>query len=318
MEKITVGVIGVGAMGAHHVRNLAVIKHVYLSAIADVNSSRGQQIASRYRCAFYRDYRQLLADKNISAVTIAVPTYLHFPVARNTLLAGKHVLVEKPITHNSRFARRLISLAHKKGLILGVGHLERFNPAVLALKKYLDKGEIGRVVSIFAKRVGLYPPNASGTNVIIDLAIHDIDIFSFLLGIKPTRVYCAGKNDYAQILMTLKGDVNAMLEVNWITPVKIRHLSVTGTKGYIEMDYLNQKLKIYRTPPSRGFTTFPEFLNKFARLKIQDVKITGNEPLKAELEVFIDCIRNKKAYPVDGRVGLSALLIAEKALKCLK
>ncbi len=324
MKKICVGVIGIGSMGMHHARNFSEIDGAKLVAIADIDAKKGLEISEKYRCLFYRDYRKLLASKEITAVTIAVPTFLHYKVARDSLFAGKHVLVEKPITDKSIYAKRLIKEAKKRNLILAVGHLERFNPAVLELKRYLKRGEIGEIVSLLARRVGLYPPNILDTNVIVDLAIHDIDIFSFLLDRQPVSIYCMGgkaqkgqREDYAQILLSYPQNINGIIQVNWITPVKIRQLSVTGTKGYVELDYITQKIKIYRSRYMRGFTSFREFLAKFGTPDVIDISVTGEEPLKAQLRAFTDCIRNGEKYPVDGNVGLLALMVAEKALSSL-
>lgn len=311
-------------MGIHHARNFAGIEGVKLVAIADIDAKKGLETAEKYRCLFFRDYRKLLEDKEITAVTIAVPTFLHFKVAKDCLSAGKHILVEKPITDKSIHARRLIEEAKRINLILAVGHLERFNPAVLELKRYIKRGEIGEIVSLLARRVGLYPPNILDTNVIVDLAIHDLDIFSFLLECQPENIFCMGgktqrgqREDYAQILLSYPKSVNGIIQVNWITPVKIRQLSVTGTKGYIELDYITQKIKIYRSRYLRGFSTFKEFQAKFGTPEIIEISVSGEEPLRAQLRTFIDCVRGGKKYPVDGNVGLSALLVAEKALVSL-
>lgn len=325
MKRILVAVIGIGSIGIHHARNFSEIEGSLLVAVSDLDTKKGKECASRYNCQFFPDYRKLLENPQINAISIAVPTHLHYEVARNCLLAGKHVLIEKPITDKSLYARKLISDAQKRNLILGVGHLERFNPAILELKKYIKRGEIGEIVSLLAKRVGLYPPNAPDTNVIVDLAIHDLDIFSFLLEKQPENIYCMGgktrkgqREDYAQILLSYPKNINGIIQVNWITPVKIRNLSITGTKGYIELDYTTQKLKLFRNRFTRGFSTFREFLSKFGTPEVVDISVTGEEPLKAELRVFVDCVRNRKKYPVDGNVGLLALLTAEKALKNLR
>lgn len=311
-------------MGIHHARNFARIDGAKLVAIADIDARKGRGSAEKYHCLFYSDYRKLLENKEITAVTIAVPTHLHYKVAKDCLFAGKHVLVEKPITDKSIYAKRLINEAKKRNLILAVGHLERFNPAVSELKRYLKRGEIGDIVSLLARRVGLYPPNILDTNVIVDLAIHDLDIFSFLLDRQPENIFCMGgktqkgqREDYAQILLSYPKNVNGIIQVNWITPVKIRQLSVTGTKGYLELDYITQKLKIYRSRFVRGFSSFEEFLVKFGTPEVIDISVTGEEPLRAQLRTFIDCIRSGKRYPVDGYVGLAALLVAEKALESL-
>lgn len=324
MKKISVAVIGVGTMGRHHARNFFEDEEADLVAVSDIDEKRGREIASRYNCDYFANYRQLLESRQVAAVSIAVPTTLHFKVGMDCLLSGKHVFVEKPICKKSSQAKKLIEEAYKKKLILAVGHVERFNPAVVELKKYLAQEEIGKVVSLSAKRVGLYPPSIKDNNVIVDLAIHDIDIFSYLLDKQPQKIFCLGgkaltgkREDYVEILLSYKGSIHGAIQVNWITPVKIRQLAVTGTKGYIELDYINQKLKIYRSRLSRTFETFGDFLVKFGRPDVIDISIAAEEPLKVELRDFIDCVRERKKPKVDGNVGLAALLVAERAQKVL-
>lgn len=324
-KKIKVAVIGVGGMGSQHARNFFEIKRTKLVAVCDVDKKRAREVAKNFHCSFYTDYKELFKKEEVDGVSIAVPTSYHFKVASYAIDFGRHVLVEKPITDNVVEAKKLIARAKRNNLILMVGHVERFNPAVVELKKYLKKGEIGRVVSLSAKRVGIYPPSILDTNIIVDLAIHDVDIFSFLLDKTTIKVWAlggkalkSGRLDYAEILLSYKGSVHGTIQVNWITPVKIRNLAVTGTKGYIELDYINQKLRIYHSHYSRSFNTFGEFLVKFGRPDVVDVNIKKDEPLKRELCSFVDCIRYGRKPHVDGKVGLEALVVAEKALSALK
>ncbi len=324
MKKISIAVIGVGAMGKHHARNLADLEGVNLCAVADLDEKRGKQIADKYHCRYYSDYRKLLLGEKIDAATIAVPTKYHFQVASDFLSAGKHILIEKPITDDSSKAEKLIKEAEKRKLILSVGHIERFNPAVIELKKYLRRRELGKIVCLSAKRVGLFPPKIKETNLIVDLAIHDIDIFTFLLDRLPDKVWAlAGKalnserNDYAEILLSYGSFIHGIIQVNWITPIKIRQLAITGTRGYLELDYISQKLKIYKSLTGHQFESFGEFLFKFSSPNIIEISTTSEEPLKKELASFVYCVRNKKKPVVDGKVGLSALLIAEKIIRSI-
>lgn len=325
MKRTSVAVIGVGTMGMHHARNFFELKEADLKAVVDKDKDQARRVASKYNCHWYSHTQELLTKEDIKAVSVAVPTLLHFSVVSDCLRAGKHVFVEKPITSRSTQAYKLIKQAEKRGLILAVGHIERFNPAVAEFKKYLDEGKIGEIVSLSARRVGLYPPSYQDTNVIIDLAIHDIDVFAYLLEKEPIKIYALGgkalrqeREDYAQVLLSYKGEVHGIIQVNWITPVKIRELAVTGTKGLIELDYINQKLTIYRSKVERRFESFEEFLAKFGRPQVIDISIAGEEPLKIELSHFIDCVREGRACQVDGRIGLKALKIAEKILDRLK
>ncbi len=323
MEKIRVGVIGVGNMGKHHARVYSEMDNVQLAAVSDLNEQLGSKLSKQYSCKFYQSYIDLLKDKEIDAVSIAVPTYLHKQVALDAIKYKKHVLLEKPIAENLDDANEIVKASNKTKLKLFIGHVERFNPAVQRLKKIIDDGKLGKITSIITRRVGLPPARINNTNVLLDLAVHDIDVVNYLLGKEPKLLYANSSSaivtdskDCAEILLKY-GDVSSFLQVNWITPIKIRNIAITGTHGYAELDYVNQKLTLYSNDHGAlnlNFDNFEDFLTKFAPDKIQ-IGINKEEPLKKEIEAFIDSIDNDAREGVTGEEATLALKIALEALK---
>lgn len=306
---LRVGVVGVGNMGFHHARiysELAKEGKVELIGVADVNFERAKEVASQFRTKAFGDYRELVKER-LDAVSIAVPTSLHKQVALEFIENGVSVLVEKPIAESIESAQEIINAAKKDNAMLMVGHVERFNPGVLKLREVLEEGLIGDVVTLTAKRVGPLPPQIKDVGVIVDLAVHDIDVMSFLLGKRVKSVYAragSAKNpleleDYAIIMLDF-GDATGVIDTNWLTPHKVRTLSVVGTEGIAELDYITQKLVIYNHE------------------WVKEAKVNFKEPLRNELEHFIECVEKGTKPLVSGEEGLHALKVAIGALESAK
>ena len=311
-----VGVIGTGAMGKNHARIYSEMRGVSLVGIADPDLKAGRSLASSLGCKHYSDYRDMLRKGRPDAVSVCVPTALHFEVAKDVIAHGCSLLVEKPITKSVADAEELVSMARKAGVRLAVGHIERFNPAVQKLKSIIDRGSLGQITSILARRVGLFPPRIKDANVIIDIGVHDIDVFNYLLGKEPQSIFsCAGKalindrEDYADIFLKYNG-TNGIIQVNWITPVKIRVLNVTGTKGYAELNYITQDLVIYESIYRKTYDRFGDFVVLFGEPKKRHIRINKQEPLKLELRDFIDAVRKGRDPLVTGEDGLRVLRTA--------
>lgn len=321
---IRAAVIGVGQMGGHHARTYASLPGVELVAVADTDFKRATEIADKFGCVAFSSYNEMLQKIKPDAVSIAVPTSAHKEVAIAALKARAAVLVEKPIASDAKEAAEIIKAAKSARLPLMVGHVERFNSAVQELSRIIRAKRLGKITSIIARRVGLFPPRIKDMNVVVDLASHDIDVCSMLLNRKPSEVFATAgraliskREDYADIFLKYDG-TNAMVQVNWITPVKIRRLSVTGTKGHAELDYITQELKLYESVYKR-FTdplTF-EQLVKFTSPKIKRTKIKRVEPLKEELAAFIKSARTGRLdrSAATGEDGLLTLQIALKVLE---
>jgi len=315
---LNVGVIGVGNMGKHHARVYSEIKGCRLAAVSDTDEARGKKIAEQHGCKYFRDYRAMLGK--VDAVSIAVPTAFHKAVALECIRAGKHVLIEKPIADTVESAREIIEAARKNKVKIAVGHVERFNPGVQKLKAMMKKGELGTITTVLTRRVGVFPPQMKDANVIIDLAVHDIDILNYLLGKTPTRIHAeAGKalinrrEDYADILLKYDG-INAFVQVNWITPIKIRSIAITGTKGYAELNYVTQEFMLYKSKYERNFETFEDIV-RFAEPEIVKVKVRKVEPLMEELKDFVSCVQSNRQPLVSGEDGLKALELALEIVK---
>ncbi|MEK7248672.1 MAG: Gfo/Idh/MocA family oxidoreductase, partial [Chloroflexota bacterium] len=178
-------VIGVGRMGANHARCLHELPEAELLAVADASEDRVQEMAAKFGCRAYTSHTEMLARERPEAVVIAVPTPMHYAVASDAIAGGCHVLIEKPLADDAAQARQIIDFAREKGVRLAVGHVERFNPAVRKLKEIMEEGQLGRILSISTRRVGLPSPHFRETNVVVDLAVHDLDVISFLLGQRP-------------------------------------------------------------------------------------------------------------------------------------
>lgn len=303
METIKVGVMGCGEMGQHHVRVYSQLEGVGLIGIADLDRERVSKLAKEYETEAFTDYNELL-KLDLDVVTIAVPTTLHKEVALNTMNRGINLLVEKPIADTLENADAIIKGAEKNDTKLMVGHIERFNPAVIALKE--NQNEIGRIVAISAKRVGPYNPRIRDVGIITDLGVHDIDVMSYLYSerIKNVHAYAGSVihkfEDYAHILLGFNNGNSGAIETNWLTPHKIRQLTVTGTKGIAQVDYIEQSLRIY---------------NGEGEI---DVEVEKREPLRNELEHFIECIQKDKRPIIGGWEGKHALETALAAVRSYK
>lgn len=324
-KPIKVAVIGVGAIGSQHARVYSEIPEVQLVAVCDIREATGKIIASKFNCKYYKDYKKLLSNEIIDAVSIAVPINLHKIVALEALKAEKHILLEKPIASNLKEAKTIIDEARKQRKIFTIGHVERFNPAVIELKKIIKRGRLGEILSVLIQRVGFFPRSKPRVNIIIDLAVHDIDILNFLLQQKLSSIYAIGGSvfGYADIekaeILLKYGKIDSFIHVNWVTPVKIRKVFLTGMKGYIELNYLTQELTFYEgTYGEKVFKNFHEFIEKFSQPKTIKIKVKKQEPLKNELSYFVNAIRTKSQPQVTGEDALLALSIAEKVVKFIK
>jgi UDP-N-acetylglucosamine 3-dehydrogenase len=309
-NRISIAVIGVGNMGRHHARVYSQLGDVDLVAIADVDERTGRTIARKYHCTYYKDYLALLARENVDAVTIAVPTSLHKEVAISCIEQRIPLLIEKPIAESIRSARAIIREAERRQTKVCVGHIERFNPVVQHLKTMIKRGRFGKIIVINTKRVGLYPPQVTDTDVVIDLAVHDIDVCNFLLDKGPINVYAraggafdSAKFDYADIFLNY-GAIDVIIQVNWITPVKVRELTLTGTKAYAELSYLNQTLNVYK----RGHGKDVDIVN------IEDIQLRKVEPLENELKCFIKYVQGDERGMVSAQEGLLSLAVASAAI----
>ena len=300
---VTVSVIGCGVWGRNHTRVLSELPSANLKSVVDIDKNSVRTLAQRYHIQNCTDPDRAFNDPEIDAVTICTPTVTHADLALRAIQAGKHVLVEKPMTNNIHEAKTLIKAAKKNGVHLSVGFVERFNPAVREAMRIIDQGTIGRVILAHTRRVSRWPVRIGDVGVIKDLAIHDVDIVNKLFEAEAATVYSTAGNiqhsfeDYANIIMSFPSKRAAFIETNWLTPRKVRTLTITGTEGIINVEYINQTLTIENDRQ----TTQP--------------MIQTAEPLRLELESFINSIINDTQPEVTGEDGLRALKVCEAAIK---
>ena len=302
---IRVGVIGTGAMGQHHVRIYSEMDDVELIGISDVDKKRAVELGRKYNTIPFTDYNKLLAQ-NLDAVSIVVPTMLHKQVTLDAIAAGTNVLIEKPIADTVENANIMILAAQNLGLTLMVGHIERFNPAITKMKEIINNGLLGKIVSITTRRVGPYNPRIRDVGIILDLGVHDIDVISYLFNDKVSEVYAiAGKDihsqeDHASVMLKFNGNKAGVVDTNWLTPHKVRTMSVIGIDGVAYLDYIEQTVSFH---DGKG---------------IHDVKIEKAEPLKKELEHFMYVVRTGETPLVTGEDGKHALEVAISAIESYK
>lgn len=317
MTPTRVAVIGLGNMGKHHARNYAAMGEAELVAICDLNRELADATARKFNCRAYYDYEEMLEKEHITAVSLAVPTTFHKEVALACIARNLDILIEKPIAGTLSDAEEIIRAAKEKKVILQVGHIERFNPAVRKLKEVIREGKLGEITSIIARRVGAVPVQVRDANVIIDLAVHDIDIINYLYESLPDKVLgnigkamIEKREDYAEIFLKY-GRRSGFIQVNWITPIKIRNLSVTGSKGYAELNYLTQELIIYESNYTKEIVDeFGDYVIKFGIPNKTQVGVEQFEPLLLELQDFIQCVKTRRTPLVTGEIGLEALRIS--------
>ncbi len=313
-----VAVIGVGSMGFNHLRVYSELENVQVVGISDVSTERLETLKSRYQVPAYSDYRKMIENEKPDAVSITVPTSEHEQVAAFALRAGVNVLVEKPIASTVEEGRRLIDLAEEVNRKLMVGHIIRFNPAMQALKARLDAGELGKIFQIFCRRAGPFPARIRDVGVVVDLAPHDVDIMRFLTGMDPIRVFAETEQrihtDHEDMLFGLlrfPHGITAALEINWLTPTKIRETLVLGEKGMFRVDDLLQDLYFYENSQASGeLWAGIKSIRGVSEGKMIRYDLKRQEPLKAEIQAFLDAVENDTTVPVTGEDGLKALRLS--------
>lgn len=320
--KLNAGVIGVGNMGRHHARNYSEIASVDLVAVADADPKTVKEIAAKFKCKAYTNYKEMLEKEKLDVVTIAVPTRLHKQVALDCIAKGVNILIEKPIAMTVPDAKEVVQKAKAKGVKFTVGHIERFNPAVIKLKEMIDKGKLGDIVSISTYRLGPTPNQIRDVSVIIDIGVHDIDIMNWLFGKLPQSISSHGgralsktNTDHVEAFLDY-GTGCGVLFANWITPLKVRKLTVSGKKAYVELNYITQELDFYESNVMLEYDDFGDFLIKFGdNQKKETLPVKNIEPLKAEILAFIKSIKENTPPAVTAREAIEALDIAQRIAK---
>ncbi len=322
-EPLRAAVIGVGMMGQHHARIYDQMSTARLVGVADTNAGHGEQIARLHHTVAYTDYSRLLDETRPDVVTVAVPTESHLSVALAAMKAGCHVLIEKPIAATEEEAQNLIEQAEALGRKLMVGHIVRFDPAVQALKQRLEDGELGRIFQVRCRRLGPFPARVRDVGVVIDLATHDLDMMRYVTGQEIVRLYAETEqeihSDYEDILVgtvRLVDGTIGVLDVNWLTPTKIRELTVTGERGMFLVDHLTQDLYFYENAEAnRERWDAISLLRGVSEGRVIRYPLQKYEPLRAELEAFVRAVMEDAPVPVPGQDGLAALRLARALVR---
>lgn len=307
MKKLRVGVIGVGHLGQHHARLYASLPNATLAGVVDLNSERAMMIASRHQISVIEDTAALL--KTVEAVSVAVPTSSHYEVAKACLDAGVHVLIEKPIAVRVDEARELVDLARKRGVVLQVGHIERFNPAILALRPHIRKPGF-----IECHRLSPFGERGTDVDVVLDLMIHDLDmVLSFDPGpveeIRAAGVPVLSSNiDIANARIAFRNGCVANLTASRVSMDRLRRLRLFQRDGYISLDFQTRQGMICRRVAPDG---------QRPKIEIEQVRGSEEEPLKLQLEAFLQAVSTGSPPPVTGEDGTAALDLAQQVVEAI-
>jgi predicted dehydrogenase len=323
-----VGIIGYGYWGPKIARNLAEMPDVELAAIADRDASRLARMQERFPSVRPTESAtELLTRSDIQAVIVATPIRTHYALARAALLAGKHVMVEKPLTANSQESEELAALADELGLTLMVGHTFQYNPAVRALRELVASGELGEVYYVDAARLnlGIFQPDV---NVLWDLAPHDVSILLNVLQADPIAVSARGSasvqptvHDVAYLELRFPGDIMAHVHLSWLDPCKVRRVTIVGSKKMVVYNDVSdvEKIRIYDKGVERPYETdtFDDFHLTYRYGGLQVPYIPQSEPLRAQCEHFVHCARTGERPESDGHMGARVVRILELADRSL-
>ena len=307
---LRVGVIGAGSMGRHHVRKYAALPQCELIGVADPDEARAAWTLE-HGGTHYADHRALL-EQRLDLVTIAAPTSLHFPLAVDALEAGCNLLIEKPITSTIESAVELKELAEAKGKLLAVGHIERFNPAVIELKKIIDSGELGDILSINNLRVGPYHGRILDTGIVLDLGTHDIDLISYLFREAPKSVFATAlkrrhnHEDHAIMQLAFGSGGTGIVQTSWLAPYQARNIFITGTEHFALCDLMNKLILVY--------VNNPEGSNLLAGMRT----VPQGDALENQLASVMDCIVEGKPPVCTAEDSITALRACFAALKSIE
>jgi len=319
-RELRLGLAGLGSMGRNHLRVLSARTDLVLAAVADPVAAALADATAQTGAQGFAEPLAMIAEAELDAVVIAAPTTAHVPLALAAIERGIAVLVEKPLAATIDEGMRIVVAARAAAVPVQVGHVERFNPAVLELGRLIEDGWLSSVYSIASRRAGPFPARIRDVGVTVDLATHDVDILSWIAGERPSRVYAetaqrihATNEDLLFGLLHFPSGATGMLDVNWLTPAKRRQLIVVGEEGMFELDYLTQRLTFTRATD----TTNPRLIGGYAPTfegEVVELPVTSTEPLAGEIEAFVSIVRNGGRPVVDAEDGLWAVAIATSLL----
>ena len=311
-HQIRTGVIGVGNIGQHHARIYATLPGSQLAGIADIHAGRAQEVADRYEVPAYADYRTLL-DK-VDAVSVAAPTTLHHEIGLACLARGVHVMMEKPLAASVQQGYELAALAEQARLVLQIGHVERFNPTFVELANVLTDLQI---LAVEARRLSPFATRAADVSVVYDLMVHDLDLILNLIPAPLRSVSATGSRirslqpDHAMALLTFDTGQVASLSASKVTQHKVRQMAVTCAEAFVVADFLTRTVMVHRQSSADYFAQRGEVLYRQEGL-IEQVYVPQIEPLYAELQHFLACVRDGRQPRVGSNAAIRVMTVAEE------
>ncbi|MFO8109114.1 MAG: Gfo/Idh/MocA family oxidoreductase [Thermoplasmata archaeon] len=314
-----IGVVGVGSMGQNHARVLDQIG--YLAGVMDSKKTAAKAAGEKHNVPWFTDLKGFL-ETGMDGVTVATPARTHVDVCEEMIKEGIPVLVEKPIALSLPKAESLVKLAEEQNVVLAAGMIERHNPVVSSAKKLLQDGNVGDVITISSKRVSSFPTRVADMGVIHDLAIHDVDVMRYLIGEEPEKVFALGGpanqgkyEDHANMMLHFPGDITGVLEVNWLTPHKVRKLSLTCSNDFIEIDYIAQSLVLTSSRLMEYDTS--NLFDIPLEHNIRKYTVKRQEPLMKEMEDFVGAVKKKHPPLVTGKDGLLSMKVVDAARRSM-
>ncbi len=326
---LTIAIVGCGYWGPNLIRNFNSLSECNVKKICDIDEKRLEYLKQLYpEVDTTTDFKHLINDDEIDAIAVATPVHLHFELAKKSLLAGKHIFIEKPMASCTSECRELIEIADKRNLTLMVGHTFIYTSSVRKIKEIVDSGDIGDVLYISSRRLnlGLFQKDI---NVAWDLAPHDISIILYIMKETPKAVNCQGKShinpgieDVTEMTLDLTNGGFAIIQSSWLDPNKVREMTIVGSKMMILYDDNQplEKIKVYdkrvEVPPH--YDTFAEFHYSYHYGDMYAPYLKQEEPLKVECQHFLDCIKTGMKSESDGVEGLKVVQVLEAASESLK
>ena len=310
-----VGVVGVGSMGQNHARVYSEIAK--LVGVYDVMGEQARRIGARFSCTAFDDLDKML--RKVEAISVCTPTSMHQEVALKAIAAGVHILVEKPFTGVSLSALEVQKEAEKAGVTIAAGFIERFNPIVGVARDAVRESSLGRLISLSTRRVSSYPARIRDVGVVMDLGIHDVDVMRYVTGSDIASVYALGGRlsnpdfeDYANLLICFENGVVGFLEVNWLTPMKVRKMSLTCSKSFVQVDYTDQSMEISSSTIKN--VDAADMFHIPLELDIRKVAVRKEEPLKRELLDFLGAAEKGNRPNAGVEDAIANLRVCEAAL----
>lgn len=320
-RRLRVAVVGLGSMGSNHLRVLSELGHVQVVGASDPSAERREKVA-RYGAPTFASHTELVDSARPEAIILAAPTEFHAPLGIELAGRGIHLLVEKPLAHTPDDGRRLLQAAEQAGVLLQVGHVERFNPAVREARRLVASGALGRVFQLTARRLSPFPKRIYDVGVVIDLATHDIDAMHFITGSTVQRLFAeTAQNAHSECedmlaaVMRFESGAIGMLDVSWLSPQKVRELAIVGEGGRLVVDYLAQDVSFFKNGRLNDTWTPATHFSGAIEGDMVRTYIMKEEPLRAEVQAFVAAVLGlpeSDAAPrgVTGAEALEALTVA--------